>query len=64
MSKKSSGAASSANADNKLAKSKKQDSSEFKPVDWKDPRLLAEMGVAAAIIVVFMALSGGFAAFM
>ena len=31
-------------------------------VDWKDPKLLAEMGAAAAIIVVFMALTGGFGA--
>ena len=35
---------------------------EFKKVDWKDPKLLAEMGVAALIIVVFMALSNGFIA--
>ena len=31
-------------------------------VDWKDPKLLAEMGAAAAIIVIFMALTGGFGA--
>lgn len=55
-------------AKQELATTKKNDDKSKKTatgtgsVDWKDPKLLAEMGVAAAIIVVFMALNGAFGA--
>lgn len=49
-----------------LATTKKHDNKSKKTaantgsVDWKDPKLIAEMMVAAGIIVVFMAVTGAF----
>lgn len=48
-------------SDAKKSQKDKENSTQPKPVDWKDPKLIAEMLAAAGIIVVFMAATGGFA---